>query len=279
MTPEEIEQIEIDLLTMAIYRRYGFDFRDYSTASLRRRVRNYLAKIGFSRPTEIIPKMLSDSRFLGDLVFNISVPVTEMFRDPAVYGAIRRKVVPVLATYPFVKIWHAGCATGEEVYSMAILLTEAGLYDRCQIYATDMNEDALAAAGKGIYDIGRVKSYGANYLKAGGTETLSAYYHSQYDSVIMNQGLKKNIVFANHNLASDASFGEMHLIICRNVMIYFNQRLQDRVLKLIKDSLVRGGYLCLGTKENIRFSQYSQAFADIDREMKIYQKPEPSLGD
>ena len=272
MDAVELEDLEIELLVEAVFRRYGYDFRNYSMASLRRRIRNILSRSEFSSPAAMIPKMLHDRSAMASLVYGISVTVTEMFRDPEVYREIREKVVPVLKTYPFVRIWHAGCATGEEVYSMAILLSEEGLYDRCQVYATDLNDEAIAKARAGIFSVEKIKAYHANYVKAGGKGSFSEYYQAHYDSVIMNKALKKNVVFANHNLAADSSFGEVHLIFCRNVMIYFNQRLQDRVLTLFGQSLVPRGFLCLGTRENIRFSEAADRFEEISRSSKLYQK-------
>ena len=206
------------------------------------------------------------------LLFDFSINVTEMFRDPSCYLNIRKSVIPVLRTYPFIKIWHAGCATGEEVYSMAILLKEEGMYDRAQIYATDFNEAVVQKAKAGIFQIDRIKTYTSNYQKAGGTESFADYYTADYDSVIMDQALKKNIVFAHHNLVTDSVFGEMNLIMCRNVLIYFDRNLQNHVFKLFLDSLCYGGFICVGSKESIRFSKYSDSFEDAVRDEKIYKK-------
>jgi chemotaxis protein methyltransferase CheR len=272
MQPNEIENLELDLVIEAILRRYGHDFRHYARASLCRRLALFLSKSGYKKLSEVIPRLLYDKAFFEAMIRSISVTVTEMFRDPFVYQIIRKTVVDFLKTYPFIRIWQAGCATGEEVYSIAILLQEEGLYGRCQIYATDFNDDALETARKGIYPVSRIKEYTANYQKAGGRDSFSKYYHSQYDSVIMDQGLKKNIVFANHNLSSDSVFGEMHLIMCRNVLIYFDQTLQDRALGLFYDSLVYHGLLCLGAKESIKFSRYSDKFIEFAENAKIFQK-------
>ena len=272
MRKAEIENLEIELLLDAIFKRYGYDFRRYSRASLKRRVNHFLSKTGFEKVAEIIPRLIYDKSFFDSLLYTISITVTEMFRDPFVYKTIREKVIPFLKTYPFIKIWHAGCATGEEAYSIAILLEEEGLYDRSQIYATDFNDFALKKAKEGIYPVENIKEFTANYQASGGKEAFSKYYHSKYDFVIMNQGLNKNITFANHNLASDTVFGEIHLIMCRNVLIYFGKSLQDRALKLFYESLAFKGFLCLGTKESIRFTGVQGNFKAIDEKGKIYQK-------
>ncbi|MCJ7600643.1 MAG: protein-glutamate O-methyltransferase CheR [Desulfobulbaceae bacterium] len=272
MKETEIEEIEIDLLLEALFRLYGYDFRRYSKASITRRIRHLLGETGLGRVSEMIPELLNDKSFLEKLVYDFSITVTEMFRDPDFYRAVREQVIPYLKTYPFVKIWHAGCATGEEVYSMAIVLKEEGLYDRATIFATDFNNPALTKAKEGIYPLKDIKRYTLNYQDAGGTSSFSEYYHSQYGSVIMDQSLKKNITFANHNLVTDGTFSEMHLILCRNVLIYFTKTLQDRVLGLFNDSLIHGGFLCLGTKESIRFTDVAEAYDAIDGKTKIYQK-------
>ena len=272
MKKVEIENLEVKLLVEAIFERYGYDFRHYSQASLKRRIYNFMSKMNFIKPTEIILQLLYDRTLFESLIYNLSVPVTEMFRDPFVYKAIRGKIVDILKTYPFVKIWHAGCATGEEVFSMAILLKEEGLYGRTQIYATDFNNEALEKAKKGIYPVESIKEYTANYQKSGGKESFSKYYHSKYDSVIMDQELMKNIVFANHNLSTDSVFGEIHFVMCRNVLIYFDQTLQNRVLKLFYDSLANQGIICLGTKESIQFSDFQDRFSVVDKKGRLYRK-------
>ncbi len=266
------ENIEIDLLVEAIFKRYGYDFRNYARASLKRRIKLFLDQTEYHRILEMLPALLDDESFFRSLLKKLSIPVTEMFRDPLVYKAIRKEVVPILKTYPFIKIWHAGCATGEEVYSLAILLKEEGLYDRAQIYATDINDDVLERAREGIYAVKDIKRYTTNYQKSGGKEFFAKYYHSQYESVIMNRDLKENIIFANHNLVIDSVFGDMHLIMCRNVMIYFDKILQNRVLKLFYNSLIHHGFLCLGSKESLLFTDVQNAFRDISKAEKIYQK-------
>lgn len=272
MDEQEIEEIEFDLLLEGVFRRYGYDFRNYARASIKRRLRHFAVKSGCVRITELTLKMMHDPSFFQEMVADLSVPVTEMFRDPEIYLTLRREVMPYLATYPFIKVWHAGCASGEEVYSLAVLLQEEGLYARTTIYATDFNEAALAVAREGIYPIDRVKEYSANYQKAGGRRSFSDYYLSQYDSIIMAQSLKKNITFARHNLVTDQVFGEMHLIMCRNVLIYFNRTLQEQVLHLVNHSLIRNGFLCLGSKESLCFSEIFPSFSELEPELKIYRK-------
>jgi len=272
MDEPAIENIEVTLLTDALKQRYGYDFSHYAQASLKRRIRHFLSKSNFGHISELIPRLLHDTQFFKSLVLTLSIPVTEMFRDPFVYKMLREKVVPYLKTYPFIKIWHAGCASGEEVYSIAILLKEEGLYDRAIIYATDINDETLEKARNGIYPIDRIKEYTVNYQRAGGRQSLSDHYHSKYDSAILDRALKKNIVFASHNLATDSIFGEMHLIICRNVMIYFDRVLQNRVLTLFGESLATRGFLCLGTKESLKFSDIEEDFRKVGNREKIYQR-------
>ena len=272
MQQAEIQNIEVNLLLEAIYQRYGYDFRNYARASVERRIRSFLTTSGQSSIAELIPKALHDNAFFSDLSQAFSVSVTEMFRDPFVCQAIRRKVLPVLKTWPHFKIWHAGCATGEEVYSLAILLLEEQLYERATIYATDFNDASLAKAKEGIYALDRMQTYTKGYQTAGGSSSFSDYYHARYDSAVMEGFLKSRVTFANHNLAVDHSFGEMHLIACRNVLIYFNQELQNRVLKIFAESLVHGGFLCLGTKESLAFSAVARDFEEVDGKAKIYKK-------
>lgn len=271
MKKKDIENIELDLLLEGIYKRYGYDFRDYAKASIIRRINLFLKKSNYTNISELLPKILYDDVFFEDLIYQISVPVTEMFRDPEVYKKIREIVIPHLKNYSFIKIWHAGCASGEEVYSLAILLKEEGLYDRCQIYGTDFNELALAKAKDGVFSIEKIKQHTLNYQKAGGQFTFSNYYHSEYDFAIINRDLKKNITFSNHNLATDTIFGEMDFILCRNVLIYFNTTLQNRVLNILKESLATNGFLCLGAKESIKFSEVESYYNTISNKEKIYQ--------
>ncbi len=268
----EVEDIEIRLLLEAIDQLYGYDFRSYSPASMRRRIMHRLTMSGFSTVLEMTDRVLRDRQFFVILLNDLTVNVTEMFRDPEFYKAFREEVVPVLKTFPFIKIWHAGCSTGEEIYSMAILLEEEGLYERAMLYATDIDKNVLAAAKKGIYPIHAFKQYTDNYRRAGGRQSLSDYATARYDSVIMEQRLKRNIVFADHDLATDQVFGEMHVILCRNVLIYFDRPLQQRVFKLFGESLDMGGFLCLGTKESLRFSGNEEAFDVVNRSLRIFRK-------
>ncbi|MFS8069226.1 MAG: CheR family methyltransferase [Byssovorax sp.] len=272
MQESEIQTIEINLLLEAMYQRYGYDFRSYARASVERRLRKFLATSSYSSIAELIPKVLHDASFFSDLSQSLSVSTTEMFRDPFVYRAIRQKVLPVLRTWPYFKTWHAGCATGEEVYSMAIVLLEEGLSERATIYATDFNDASLAKAKEGIYRMDRMQTFTKGYQSAGLESTFSDYYHARYDSAVMHGFLKSRMTFANHNLAVDNAFGEMHLILCRNVLIYFNQELQNRALTLFAESLVHGGFLCLGTKESLTFSSVANDFEVVDQNAKIYKK-------
>lgn len=272
MNDAKIEPVEIDLLLDAIYRRYGYDFRSYARASIERRIRNFMSGAGCASVPEMIPKVLNDKEFFSRLARYFSIPVTEMFRDPSVYLAVREKVVPLLRTWPHFKIWHAGCATGEEVYSLAIVLKEAGVYDRATIYATDFNDEVLERAREGVYEVGKMKEATRNYQQAGGKASFSEYYHAHYDAAAMDGSLKERITFANHNLAVDEEFGEMHLVFSRNVLIYFNRDLQNRAMRLFTESLVHGGFLCLGTKEDIQFTDVCNRYEVVDRKAKIYKK-------
>ncbi|MCK0536311.1 CheR family methyltransferase [Alcanivorax quisquiliarum] len=267
-----IEDIEIRLLLEAIYQLYGYDFRSYSKASLRRRVLHRLGMSGLPSIMAMTDRVLRDQAFFVTLLNDLTVNVTEMFRDPEFYRAFREEVVPVLKTFPFIKIWHAGCSTGEEIYSMAILLEEEGLYERAMLYATDIDKNVLAAAKKGIYSYAAIKVYSDNYRRAGGKASLADYYTAKYDGVIMDQRLKRNIVFADHDLATDQVFGEMNVIVCRNVLIYFDRDLQQRVFKLFRESLDMGGYLCLGTKESLRFSGCAEHFEPVVGDLRIFRK-------
>jgi len=253
MNTVDVKKIEIEMLLNAIQFRYGYDFREYSRASLARRIEHRRVLSGVKHISDLIPRILYSAVEMNNFIHDLSVTVTEMFRDPDVYVALRNNVLPVLATYPRIKIWHAGCATGEEVYSMAIILQEAGIYDRVQIYATDISEENLEIAKKGIYPCDFIKKYTENYHESGGELSFSNYYHAKYDHVIINDSLKENIVFSNHNLVNDKSFGEMQLIMCRNVLIYFDKNLQNKVLTLFDESLSSHGFICLGLKESMDF--------------------------
>ncbi|NQT74826.1 MAG: protein-glutamate O-methyltransferase CheR [Chloroflexi bacterium] len=272
MKRTDIENLETKLLLDAIYKRYGYDFSHYATASLKRRIEHFLNESNHDKITETIPRLLYDEVFFEELIQTLSITVTEMFRDPFVYRAIRGKIIPTLKDLPFLKIWHAGCATGEEVYSMAILLKEAGIFKNFHIYATDFNNHALERAREGIYPLKNARISTVNYQKSDGETSFSDYYQSKYDSVIMNRDLKKNITFANHNLVTDSVFGEMNFIICRNVMIYFDKILQERVFHLFNDSLSIGGFLCIGSKESLQFSEVYDNFEEVARKERIYRK-------
>jgi chemotaxis protein methyltransferase CheR len=267
-----VEEVETRLLLDGVFRHYGYDFRDYAQSSVRRRLRHLLLAENLGSITELTERVLHDPAWLEKLVAAFSINVSAMFRDPSFYRAFREKLVPIMRTYPFVRIWHAGCSTGEEVYSIAILLHETGLYERCRIYATDFNETVLRKAREGIFPLPAMKAYTANYIQAGGTSAFSEYYTAQYDSAIFRPWLRKNLVFAQHNLAMDTSFNELHVIICRNVMIYFNRTLQNRVVDLFSESLVRLGFLCLGNKESLKGTHGEAAYDIVDADERIYRK-------
>lgn len=272
MNESDIETIELELFLDALHRRYGYDFRHYARASLKRRVHNVLAKTGCQRVSDLIPLILWNAELAHTVISDFSITVTEMFRDPDFYRSVRQSVVPYLETYPFFKIWVAGCATGEEVYSLAILLQEEGLYDRAKIFATDISDVAIKKAQDGIYPLKGIQQYTANYQQAGGKLSFSNYYHAEYGSAIINQPLKANITFANHNLVSDGVFSEVQLIFCRNVLIYFDRVLQNWVLTTLTESLSHGGFLCLGTKEALDFLDVFPQYKVVDANQKIYQK-------
>jgi chemotaxis protein methyltransferase CheR len=272
MSNAESQKIEIDLLLQAISMKYGYDFRNYAKASIKRRIMNVLSSSGLKTISEMQHKLLYEKEFFETLLVKLSVNVTEMFRDPSFYNALRTVVIPQLKSRPFIKIWHAGCSTGEEVYSMAILLKEENLYEKSWIYATDFNEQVLKKAREGIYPIDMLKKYTYNYQRAGGAASLADYYTARYDFVIMENSLKRNIVFSDHNLVTDGVFAETDLILCRNVLIYFDAKLQNHVFKLFRDSLSEQGFLCLGSKETVKFSDYADDFEDTVGKEKIYRK-------
>ncbi len=268
----ELESIELALLLEGIYRHYGLDFRDYAAASLKRRIHETMRNEGVMTVSAYQNKVLHDSTCMDRLMLALSINVTSMFRDPSFYLTFRRKIVPLLRTYPFVRIWHAGCSTGEEVYSMAILLQEENLYAKCRIYATDMNKEVLRQAREGIFPLSAMKEYTANYMQAGGKRFFSDYYTAQYGNVIFRPSLIENVVFSEHNLATDGSFNEFQVVLCRNVMIYFNKTLQARVHNLIYDSLSMFGVFGLGNKESLKFTareSFYEALGDTD---KLYRK-------
>ncbi|WP_411345221.1 CheR family methyltransferase [Paenibacillus sp. WLX1005] len=268
----ERENIEIDLLLEGVHRLYGYDFRNYARASLTRRIWHHVHAEKLTSVSALQEKVLHDRSCFERLVQNLSIPVTEMFRDPQLFRMFREKVVPLLRTYPYIRIWHAGCSTGEEVYSMAILLHEEGLLDKARIYATDMNDRSLQQAREGVFGIERMQLYTKNYLEAGGTRSFSEYYTARYQSVIFQPFLRKHIIFAEHNLATDRSFNEFNVILCRNVMIYFDDKLRERVHGLFHESLSRFGILVLGSKESMQFTGYSDSYEPLDRIEKVYRK-------
>ncbi|MEK6371119.1 MAG: protein-glutamate O-methyltransferase CheR [Acidobacteriota bacterium] len=269
---QDLEWVEIKLLTEGIFRHYGFDFRDYSMPSLKRRVWKRVYAEGLSTVSGLQEKILHDPACMERLLLDLSINTTAMFRDPTFYLTFRRKIVPMLRTYPFVRIWHAGCSTGEEVYSMAMLLHEEKLLDRCRIYATDINEAVLQRAKDGIFPLNTMQENTSNYIAAGGTGTFSQYYTARYDYAIFRPALRENVVFAQHNLVTDSSFNVFNVIFCRNVLIYFNNALQDRVQSLFLDSMEMFGILGLGKKETIRYSAVTDHYEEIDAEERLYRR-------
>lgn len=269
---EDAERIEIQILLEGIFKRYGYDFKHYSYASLKRRLVSAREQTGARRFTELLDILYHDEDMFDVFLKNMSVTVTDMFRDPPFYQSLREKVIPALKTFPFIKIWHAGCATGEEVYSMAIMLQEENFLERTRIYATDFNKYSLDTAEKGVYPSDKIQAFTRNYQDAGGTGEFSDYYSNGYDLVKFKDSLKERITFSYHNLVTDGVFGEMNLICCRNVLIYFDRELQNRVFTLFTGSLRHGGFLCLGNKETINFSSVKKQYEPIDMQQKIYKK-------
>lgn len=268
----EVEELEIDLLVEGIRRRWGFDFRDYAEASRRRRILAHLAAENTPTVTDLLARVLHDGEAMERLLSTLTVHTTAMFRDPTFYVALRSQVVPALRTYPFIRIWCAGCSTGEEVHSLAIALAEEGLLERSRIYATDLSPAVLDRARSGVYPLGAMKEWTANYLAAGGTATFSDYYVARDQHALFSPALRANVVFAQHNLVTDASFNEFHVILCRNVMIYFNRQLQERVHELLHASLARLGYLVMGRKESLRFSGHEGAYETVSETERIYRR-------
>jgi chemotaxis protein methyltransferase CheR len=270
-----VEDLEIDLLLEALFQRYHYDFRSYARASIKRRLAQAREQLGFASTSALQESLLHDPATLSRLLGYLTVQVSEMFRDPSYFRALREKVVPHLRTYPSLKVWVAGCSHGEELYSLAILFREEGLEDRTLFYATDINPAALQAAEAGVYPLEQVRKFTANHQKSGGKSSLSDYYTADYGRVILDKSLKNRVVFSDHSLVTDAVFGEMHLISCRNVLIYFDRTFQDRAIGLFRDSLARKGFLGLGSKESLRFSADAGAFSEFVREEKIYQRQDP----
>ncbi|MDB5106297.1 MAG: methylase of chemotaxis methyl-accepting protein [Fibrobacteres bacterium] len=268
----EVHVEKLEPILEAILERYGYDFRDYARPSLDRRIRTFMKSEDIADLGGFRERILTAQDCMQRFLLTMSVNVTSMFRDPEFYINFRRDIIPVLRTYPFIRIWHAGCSTGQEVYSMAILLAEEGLIDRCRIYATDMDETVLRKARDGIFSLTAIRKYTQNYIAAGGKRAFSDYYTAKYNSAIINSSLRKNIVFGQHNLVSDGSFNEFQVIFCRNVLIFFNSRLQERVLELIHQSLGMFGYLGLGTKESISLGGYEGSFQELDAKHRLYRK-------
>jgi chemotaxis protein methyltransferase CheR len=268
----ELERLEIELLLEAVFRHYGFDFRSYAYASIRRRLWRRIEAEGLKTISALQDRVLHEPALMERLLLDLSINVTSMFRDPSFYLAFRQRVIPLLRTYPFIRIWHAGCSTGEEVYSMAILLEEEGLYDRARIYATDINELVVHRARAGIFPLERMQEYTENYIRAGGTRSFSEYYVAKYDGALFSPTLQRNVVFSQHNLVTDRSFAEFNVILCRNVLIYFDRKLQMRVHGLFHESLVHLGVLCLGSKETLRLSEYEASYEALSAPDRIYRK-------
>jgi chemotaxis protein methyltransferase CheR len=268
----EIEALELRLLLEAIHEKSRYDFRGYSLASIKRRLSQARTRFDCASFSELQHRVLHDATFVPKLLPYLTVQVSELFRDPAYFLALRTEVLPHLRTYPSLKVWVAGCSAGEELYSLAILFREEGLESRTIFYATDINTDALKRAEAGIYEVDRFALFSENYRKAGGKTSLSDYYTAAYGSAKFDQSLRKRTVFSDHSLVSDSVFAEVQLVSCRNVLIYFNRELQDRAIGLFKDSLVRRGFLGIGAKESLRFSKEAHAFTEFSRQERIYQR-------
>jgi chemotaxis protein methyltransferase CheR len=271
---DSVEDIEIRLLLEALHQRYHYDFRHYARASIKRRLIQAREQLDFTSISAMQDSLLHDTSTLPRLLNYLTVQVSEMFRDPSYFRALREKVLPHLRTYPSLKVWIAGCSNGEEVYSLAILFREEGLDQRTQFYATDINPAALHAAETGTYPLEQVRKFTGNHQKSGARSSLSEYYTADYGGAVFDKTLRSRVVFSDHSLVTDAVFAETHLISCRNVLIYFDRALQDRTIGLFRDSLARKGFLGLGSKESLRFSQHAGAFSDFVRDEKIYQRVE-----
>ncbi|EQB05142.1 MULTISPECIES: CheR family methyltransferase [Sphingobium] len=271
---DAIEDIEIQLLLEAVYKRYHYDFRYYARASVKRRLLQARQQLGFASISGMQESILHDPAMLPRLLNYLTVQVSEMFRDPSYFRALREQVLPHLRTYPSLKVWVAGCSNGEELYSLAILFREEGLDQRTIFYATDINPEALKVAQAGVYPLDQIRNFTQNHQKSGARSSLSDYYRADYGRAAFDAGLRERVVFSDHSLVTDAVFAEMHLISCRNVLIYFDRDLQDRAIGLFRESLARKGFLGLGSKESLRFSRHADAFTDFIREEKIYRRNE-----
>jgi chemotaxis protein methyltransferase CheR len=276
MAPDtDVEAIEIRGLLDAIYARYGYDLRDYTATSMRRRVQAVLARTGIAHLGELTHRVLIDPDFFVAVLNDLTVRVSDMFRDPAFYRVFRARVVPILRTYPLLRIWHAGCASGEEAYASAIVLSEEGLYDRAQIYATDLSLRAVEDAKNGFYAAERVATFSENYARSGGGRSFADYYTEAYDGIAMTEALRRNILFFQHNLVSDQAFGVMHVVFCRNVFIYFDPELRERVMAKFASSLCAGGFLCLGSAEQVPRGGGPAVFDDFATDERIYRYAPP----
>lgn len=271
MTAKDFD-IELQLLLDAVYLKYHYDFRGYATASLKRRLRTAMSRFGCKTLSQVQDKILHEPEVLTGLLAYLTVPVSEMFRDPSYFRSLRETVVPLLRTYPSLRIWVAGCSTGEEVYSLAILLREEGLLSRSLIYATDINPHALQKAEAGVYEADRIAGFTSNHHKSGARSSLSDYYTAAYERAVFDKSLRQHIVFSDHSLATDSVFAEVQLVSCRNVLIYFNRELQDRAVGLFREALCRKGFLGIGSKESLRFTAHGEAFAELVKEDRIFQK-------
>lgn len=268
------DELELDLLLEAVFRKYGHDFRAYSRASMRRRIQLTADEFYLSDSFDLLRAVLASEEVFNRFAINMSVTVTEMFRDPEFYLAIREQVIPALEANPFIKVWHAGCATGEEVYSMAIAFDEAGLLERSRFYATDFNSHSLKIAREGVYSLDKMQQHTRNYLAAGGCRDFSDYYRAKYSSVMMDKRLGRNMVFSRHDLTTDGVFADFDLVVCRNVLIYFNSELQERVLHMFSQSLTDRGFLALGTSETLSQTAVADRFSSVSAPCRIYQLTE-----
>ncbi|MDM7956254.1 CheR family methyltransferase [Blastomonas sp.] len=275
IVPDTIEDIEIELLLEAVYQHFHYDFRHYARASIKRRLLHARSQLGYDSISAMQSDVLRDRTMLPRLLNYLTVQVSEMFRDPSYFRALREKVIPHLRTYASLKVWVAGCSNGEELYSLSILFREEGLAHKTMFYATDINPSALKAAEAGVYPLEQIRLFTANHQKSGGHSSLSDYYTAAYGRAVFDKSLRSQVVFSDHSLVTDAVFGEMHLISCRNVLIYFNRELQNRAVGLFRDSLARRGFLGLGSKESLRFSEHASAFSEFVGGEKIYQRTLP----
>lgn len=268
----QTEALEVELLLAGTARRYGYDFRGYSRASLMRRIRHAVRREGVPTVSALQDRVLHDTAAMARFIERIAVHTTSMFRDADVYEALRRDVIPLLRTYPFIRIWHAGCSSGEEVYSLAIVLQEEGLYERCRLYATDFSDSIIDRARKGIFSLAAIREHTVAYQKSGGRGDFSAYYETDGRHAIIRQSLRRNIIFSQHNLVCDGAFNEFHLIMCRNVMIYFDPGLRERVHGLLYGSLAKFGILSVGKKESMHFTPFEDRYEELAADLKIYRR-------